>query len=274
MSQFMRAVKEARRARVRWIPLAGGSNVVISDGYINAFVIVLPESGLEVRGKTIIASAGTTLSELIRIAIRSGLRGLETLSGIPGSVGGAIVGNAGAYGQSISDHLVRVTVFDGKAVRSIEKEKCGFSYRESIFKHKPWVITEARFVLKRGDAKLLTRRAREIVTIREKRYPPGLRCPGSFFKNVLARGVSKRTRALIPSEKIIDGKIPAGYLLEVVGACGMRCGGISIANYHGNLLVNRGKGTYRDVCALASTLKRRVKQKFGIALEEEIRYIR
>ena len=270
----MRAVKEARRARVRWIPLAGGSNVVISDGYINAFVIVLPESGLEVRGKTIIASAGTTLSELIRIAIRSGLRGLETLSGIPGSVGGAIVGNAGAYGQSISDHLIQVTVFDGKTLRLIEKDECNFSYRESIFKHMPWIITEARFVLKRGDKKALTKRAGEIVAIRKKKYPPGLRCPGSFFKNVLARGVSKHALTLIPREKIIDGKIPAGYLLEQVGAQGMRRGGISIADYHGNLLVNKRHGTYHDVRALASTLKRRVKRKFGITLEEEIRYIR
>ena len=274
MSQFMRAVKEARRARVRWIPLAGGSNVVISDGYINALVILLSGSDLELKGKTIIVSASVPLSELIRMAIRSGLRGLETLSGIPGSVGGAIVGNAGAYGQSISDHLIQVTVFDGKTLRLIEKDECNFSYRESIFKHTPWIITEARFVLKRGDKKLLIKRAGEIVAIRKKKYPPGLRCPGSFFKNVLARGVSKHALTLIPREKIIDGKIPAGYLLERVGAQGMRRGGISIADYHGNLLVNKRHGTYHDVRALASTLKRRVKRKFGITLEEEIRYIR
>lgn len=273
-TDLIRAVGEVRRARRGFILLAGGSNVVVSDRQINSLVILLSGSDLKLNGRTITASAGTPLSELIQRAVRSGLGGLETLSGIPGSVGGAIVGNAGAYGQCISDHLARVTVFDGEAVRSIPKRKCGFSYRESIFKCKPWVVTEAQFVLTRGDAKLLAKRAEEIVTIREKKYPPGLRCPGSFFKNVLAGTVSKRARALIPSEKIIDGKIPAGYLLETVGARGVRHGGIGIANYHGNLLVNGGKGTYRDVRALASTLKRRVKRKFGITLEEEIRYIR
>ncbi len=273
VSQLAHAVKEARRARMRWVVLAGGSNVVISDRHINALVILLSGSGLELKGKTVIVKAGTPLSELIEGVIRAGLCGLETLSGIPGSVGGAILGNAGAYGQSISDHLMRVTIFDGKTVRSIGKEKCGFSYRESIFKRKPWIITEAQFSLARGDRKLLTKRAQEIMAIREKKYPPGLRCPGSFFKNVLVRSVTKRTLTLIPREKIIDGKIPTGYLLERVGACGMRHGGIEIAEYHGNLLLNRRRGTYRDVRALASVLKRRVKRRFGITLEEEIHYI-
>ena len=275
-TDLIRAVEETRRARVRYVTLAGGSNVVISDRRINSLVIVLSESekNLEIKGRSITVSAGTPLSELIKKTIRARLRGLETLSGIPGSVGGAIVGNAGAYGQSISDHLIQVTAFDGKAVRSIEKDACNFSYRESIFKHTPWIITEARFVLKRGDKKLLIERAGEIVAIRKKKYPPGLRCPGSFFKNVLVRGVSKHALTLIPREKIIDGKIPAGYLLAQVGAQGMRRGGISIAGYHGNLLVNKRHGTYHDVRALASTLKRRVKRKFGITLEEEICYIR
>lgn len=118
----------------------------------------------------------------------------------------------------------------------------------------------------------LEAKSREIIQMREKKYKPGIRCPGSFFKNVLVKDVSKKSLALVDASKIIDGKIPAGWLLEQVGAKRMREGGVYIADFHGNLLVNDGKGTEKDVRKLARKLKEMVKAKFGIELEEEIRY--
>src|SRR5208282_170319 len=123
----------------------------------------------------------------------------------------------------------------------------------------------------RGDAKELGRVSRDIVSLRLKKYQPGLRCPGSFFKNVLARDVSKSSLQKIDPARIVEGKIPAGYLLEQVGANGMKRDGIEIAGFHGNLLFNRGGGTCSAVQHLARILKARVEKKFGIELEEEIR---
>ena len=105
-----------------------------------------------------------------------------------------------------------------------------------------------------------------------KKYKPGLKCPGSFFKNVLVRDASQRTLKLIDKIKIIKSKIPTGYLLEEVGAKGMRRGGIKIADFHGNLFINEGAGTARDVKELAKELKKRVRDHFGIELEEEVMY--
>ena len=99
-----------------------------------------------------------------------------------------------------------------------------------------------------------------------------MKCPGSFFKNILAENVSKKSLKLIDKKKIIEGKIPAGYLLEEAGAKGMKLGGVRIAKFHGNLLVNSGRAKAKDVKRMADILKRRVHKKFGIRLEEEVRY--
>ena len=137
----------------------------------------------------------------------------------------------------------------------------------------------AEFELMAGESEALKKKSQEIIATREKKYPPGLKCPGSFFKNVLVKDISPESLKLIDQSKIIEGftssgeverKIPAGYLLEEVGAKGMRQGGVYIADYHGNLLINDGTATYQDVIALAAKLKKLVHDKFGLALEEEI----
>ena len=135
------------------------------------------------------------------------------------------------------------------------------------------MILRAEFKLKKGDKKMLIKKSREIIKIRSAKYDPNLRCPGSFFKNVLVSEVPKKSLALIDSTKIRDGKVPTGYLLEAAGAKGARVGGIYVADWHGNLLVNDGRGTYRDVIMLTTKLKKLVQKKFGITLEEEVRYM-
>jgi len=212
------------------------------------------------------------LADVIGQAIRRGLRGLETLSGIPGTIGGAVVGNAGAYGHSISELVDRVEIWDGREHRILSRSECAFEYRESVFKKEPFVLLRAFLRFRRGDARKLQRASREIIALREKKYRPGLRCPGSFFKNVLVKSLTPESLDRIDRRKIIDGKIPAGYLLEAVGAKGMRAGGIVIARFHGNLFINQGGGTACDVRALARELKNKVKRRFGIQLEEEVRY--
>lgn len=266
------AVHWAKANRVPYRILGSGSNVVFPDTRLKGLLIRVADGKLIFSGTRCTVDAGVLLAEVIDGAIRRGLRGLETLSGIPGTIGGAVVGNAGAYGHSISEVVERVEVWDGSERRFLTRAQCKFQYRESIFKEKPFILLRAYLRFRRGDARTLRRTSREIIAVREKKYRPGLRCPGSFFKNVLVKTVSKDSLARIDRAKIIDGKIPSGYLLEEVGARGMRVGGIVVAGFHGNLFINDDGATARDVHALARILRSRVQKRFGIRLEEEIRY--
>ncbi|MFH1170757.1 MAG: UDP-N-acetylmuramate dehydrogenase [Candidatus Vogelbacteria bacterium] len=276
-AELVSAVRLAKKNHWRYFIIAGGSNVVFGDKTFDGLVIrFLPSPSGRVergQGSTLTCPANLSLECLIKTAISNGLAGLETLSGIPGTVGGAIVGNAGAYGQTISDCLVKVEIFDGRKIKWLTKKQCRFTYRDSIFKHRGWIILRAEFKLVKGVKKDLAKKSQEIIKIRIEKYDPKLRCPGSFFKNVLVEDISSQTKKLIDQTKIRDDKIPAGYLLEAVGAKGMRVGGIYVAGWHGNLLINDGHGTYHDVKTLVAKLKRLVKNKFGITLDEEVRYM-
>lgn len=285
-AELREAVRLAKQKKGPYHLIAGGSNVVFGDKTFPGLVIhFTPKASpyqrqCQRQGATLTCAANFPLAQLIKTAISHSLAGLETLSGIPGTVGGAIVGNAGAYGQCISDHLVRAQILNVRNVRRqtsniqwLSRKQCLFAYRESIFKQCDWLVLRAEFKLKKGDKKQLAAKAREIIKIRAKKYKPGLRCPGSFFKNVLMSEAPKRALKLIDPTKIIEEKIPAGYLLEQVGAKGLRRGGVRVADFHGNLLINAGRATYRDVRALAALLKRRVQKKFGLRLKEEIRYM-
>ncbi len=270
---LVEAVKLAKEKRWKYFVLAGGSNVVFPEKY-SGFVIHYRSDKPEINGLTV--QAGTSLMDFIDYTIERGFVGLETLSGIPGTVGGAIVGNAGAYGQTISDNLVRVKIFNGKKVVWLTRQECKFTYRESIFKKKgkqDWLVLEAEFDLKLGNKAELKRRSQEIIAVRNERYIPGLKCPGSFFKNVPADKVSKKVLKLINPEKIKGGKIPTGYLLEEIGAKGLKFGNLEIAAFHGNLIINNGGATMKEVKKLSNFLKTRVLKKFGIKLEEEVRYV-
>ena len=272
-TQFFEALAWADKMNVRWRLFAGGSNLVLPSARISG--LVLRMYGGRIRRKnatTLRVDAGVPLAKVVDASIRLGLEGLERLSGIPGTVGGAVAGNAGAYGCSIGERVVRVLVWNGKNEVWLERKECEFKYRESVFKHRKFVILVVELAFSKGDGAALRFKSREIIKERLKKYPKRLRCPGSYFKNIPTDRLSKKTLSRIDTAKIIGGKVPAGYLLEAVGAKGMRRGGMMVAPYHGNLIVNTDGGTSKDAKTLARTLKERVKKRFGITLEEEVRY--
>ncbi|MCP6720087.1 MAG: UDP-N-acetylmuramate dehydrogenase [Patescibacteria group bacterium] len=276
---LIEVIKWAGQRSIPYRVLAGGSNIVFPDAKLNGLLIHLRGGKLEVKGLRMFVDASVPLASVIKRSIESGLKGLETLSGIPGTVGGAVVGNAGAYGRSISQVVEKVEIWDpsggtqGKGKRRwLMNKDCRFKYRESVFKGKPYLLLKTVLKFGKGNPQKLRKVSRDIIKLRLKKYKPDLRCPGSFFKNVLVRDVSKKTLLRIDKSKIIEGKIPTGYLLEEVGAKGMCVGGIEIADFHGNLFINKRRGTAADVKKLAQILKSRVKKKFGIELEEEIQY--
>lgn len=273
--ELIHFIELAKKYEIPYLVIGEGSDLLVSDKGINSLVIKVTISGIKTKGKTSLeVYAGENLQDLIDTANSMGFQGMESMAGIPGSVGGAIYGNAGAYGQSISDHVVSIKFVRGGKVRTFKKRGCKFSYRDSIFKsHKGWVILSGEFRFSKGEANELKLKSKEIKQIRSKKYPPGVKCPGSFFKNVLLEEVPARYIKNIPEEKIMFGKIPTGYLMEAVGANGAQKGKVKIAEYHGNLIINTGGGTARDFVDLAFSFGKKVKNKFGIKLEPEVQLI-
>ncbi|MBI3379339.1 UDP-N-acetylmuramate dehydrogenase [Candidatus Gottesmanbacteria bacterium] len=270
--ELLEIIQWANENKIEYKVFAGGSNVVFPDKGLDCLVIQILGGYIKRQENKFIVDAGMLLMDVVSESIDYGLAGLENLSGIPGTIGGAVVGNAGAYGHSISEVVEKVEIWDGKEKRLLTNSECNFSYRESIFKEKPFLVLKVTCKLEKVDSNRLKTISADIIRMREKKYRPGIKCPGSFFKNILTSEIDKDALGRIDTNKIVFGKMPAGFLLEEVGAKGMQVGGIKIADFHGNLFINTGGGTAADVKKLAGILKQKVKEKFGIVLEEEIRY--
>lgn len=263
--------------------IGSGSNLLCSDEGSDSVIIKNEIKGIKQSGNNLKIKSGTLLQEAVDFANQHGLAGLEKLAGIPGTIGGAVYGNAGAYGQSISDHLLSVTWYNRikKETITSPKDDCLFGYRDSYFKKaksnayyfSDEYILEIEIELTPGNSEELVKDSAETIKKREEKYPPGIKCPGSFFKNIVADSLTAEVRSRIPEDKIVYGKVPAGTLLEMVGAKGARLGQIEIADYHANLFVNLGDGTAKDFWNLAFEYSQKVFDKFGVRLEVEVQFI-
>jgi UDP-N-acetylmuramate dehydrogenase len=271
---FIAALSTARGSGLSTMVIGGGTNLIVSDHGFRGIVLRYRAEQLFAANGRVIAEAGAVLQDLVDFANARGLKGLETLAGIPGSVGAAIYGNAGAYGHSISEHVMRVRFYDGREVRVFNNQECEFQYRESIFKrHKEWIIFSVELMLEPADGEELQRISEDIVKVRNEKFPVTMKCAGSIFKNLLVLDLPEAVAAQIPSSVIREGKVPAAWFLEQVGAKGTERGDIHVAKYHANLIYNAGGGTASDLCALIQELKARVRERFGIELEEEVQYV-
>ena len=254
--------------------IGGGTNLIVSDEGFRGIVLRYRAEALLAANGRVVAQAGAVLQDLVDFTIDRGLKGLETLSGIPGSVGAAVYGNAGAYGHSISERVVKVQFFDGQGVRVFGNEECEFRYRESIFKRrKEWIIFSTQLLLDEADAGELRKVADDILKVRNEKFPVTMKCAGSIFKNLLLRELPPAVQAEVPEKVVREGKIPAAWFLEQVGAKGMSRGEIRVADYHANLIYNTGSGTAADLRAVIDELKARVRARFGIEIEEEVQYV-
>jgi UDP-N-acetylmuramate dehydrogenase len=268
------AVEAIRHAGYPWTLIGGGTNLIADDGGFDGIVLRYTGSLMVFDGSIVEVEAGAVLQDLVDAAISRGLRGVETMTGIPGWVGGAIYGNAGAYGHSIDERVETVRFFDGQKAREMSALECRFHYRDSVFKqHKDWVVLRARLRLSPAHAPELKATADGILKIRNQKYPPSMRCAGSIFKNLLFEQIPGRVQAAIPKSVVREGKVPAAYFLEAVGAKGLKEGDIWVADYHANLIYNSGAGSAEALRKVVQTLKARVLDRFGLDLEEEVQYL-
>src|SRR5580700_5771830 len=182
----------AKSSRTPHAIIGGGTNLIVDDEGFPGVIIRYVPNNIEIDGERVRVEAGAMLQALVDKTIDSGLRGLETMTGIPGWVGGAVYGNAGAYGHSINERVVSVRFFDGshihetQEIREIDNSACEFRYRESIFKRKKdWVILSATLRLDPANADHLRAASESILKIRNAKYPSTMRCAGSIFKNLM-----------------------------------------------------------------------------------------
>ena len=271
---FIAALYVARTSGQDYVVIGGGTNLIVSDDGFRGIVLRFTARRILSAGDRVTAESGAVLQDLVDFTVDRGLKGLETLAGIPGSVGAAVYGNAGAYGHSISERVRNVRFYDGRDVRVFDNEACEFHYRESVFKrHKEWIIFSTELVMETAAASELRKIADDIVTVRNEKFPVTMKCAGSVFKNLLVAELPSGVAGRVPQRVIREGKVPAAYFLEEVGAKGMVRGDIHVATYHANLLYNAGSGTAADLRALIAELKSRVEREFGITLKEEVQYV-
>lgn len=270
--EIREAVKIARERSLPFVILAGKSNVLVPDQGLDALVIHIVGDSFSFSSEELAADAGCNLLTLIRAASAKGLGGWEKLAGIPGTVGGAVRGNAGAFGPEIKDFVSRVHAIDSETgeLREFENLVCDFSYRRSFFKEHPeWIIVRAYFSLSRVDPAESAKAIDSTIAEREKRHIQNVRAAGSYFVNPV---VPKAIQELFEKEKGVEsreGRVPAGWLIEKAGMKGARVGDAVASEQHPNYLKNDGNATAAQVKELAMMIKNAVKEKFGIELHEE-----
>lgn len=267
------AVLFARRRGLACYLIGGGTNLIVSDAGFDGLIIQLKFDDVRRAERGIRAEAGADLTGLVRQAANWGLSGMEPLAGIPGMLGGALRGNAGAYGSCIGEVCAAVRVLNTESLEfsELSGEECRFDYRESRFKRDPkLIVVSALLTLSPGVPEEIRGRVEATIAQRIARNLQCEKSAGSFFMNplVLDPGLIKK----FESDRQVrcrDGRIPAGWLIELAGLRGQRVGAAMVSSLHANYLVNTGGASAEEIVALARLIKERVRAATGVQLQEE-----
>lgn len=244
----------AKKENVPVTVLGNGSNVLVKDKGIRGIVLKIDFKEILINDETLEIGAGVLLSKVSRVALENELTGLEFASGIPGTFGGALYMNAGAYGSQIGDKVISTTYIDENLkIKTIMQEENEFSYRKSIFQKNNGIIIGGKIKLEKGNAKEIKQTMEEYSNSRREKQPLNMPNAGSTFK----RG---------------DGFITA-KLIDECGLKGYKIGDAQISTLHAGFIVNTGKATANDVLNLIKYTQEKVKDKFGVNIEPEIRIL-
>ncbi|MFZ2187863.1 MAG: UDP-N-acetylmuramate dehydrogenase [Candidatus Moraniibacteriota bacterium] len=275
--ELAEAIEYAEQHGLPIFIFSGGSNVLFSDKGFMGMVIQMKDGGIKVSGDRIFCGAGVTLLDVVRAACDAGLAGLERLAGIPGSLGGAVRGNAGAFGMEIGAVIssVKAYVKDVGMVKEYRRDTCAFGYRASVFKkNTQLIILSAEIKLAPGDRDALIKIADETIATREAKHPQDAKCAGSFFMNPIVRDEMLRQEFEKDTGMPPKGDtLPAGWLIDHVGLRGKTIGGAMVSDKHPNYLVNTGTATAENIITLASLIKTRVRDELRIKLQEEVQLV-
>lgn len=244
---------------VPFVPVGNCTNLIVRDGGYRGAVISLKGLGkvevFEEEGESVLlrAQTGAHLSKLVELSARKSLTGMEFCAGIPGSVGGGVKMNAGAYGKELKDVIAFVSLINGEGIKvDVPRDNLHFEYRNLVLSEGT-VIVSAVFGLSKGSQTNIRERIAHIMNMRKTKHPLAYRSAGSVFKNP-------------PDE-------PAGRIIDTIGLKGLQIGGAMVSKIHGNFIVNLGKATAKDITLLMETVQKKVLEERGIFLEPEIKII-
>ncbi len=271
--------KWVAKKHIRVFMLGGGSNLIINDDGVDGLVVKLINNDIAIKGERLECGAGAILAKSARLAVGSNLSGLEWAIGIPGAtVGGAVLGNAGAYGYFMSDIVETVEAYNYKK-RKFEifsKNFCDFSYRSSIFKDaRNYLIFKVVLKLENGNKKKINSNMEGVLKNRIN-IQPKLPNAGCVFKNLQFSDILKNNEWLsskAEEDKVVkSGQVGVGWLIDLAGLKGKTIGGAKISLEHANFIVNTGNASSEDVIMLISFIKQQIRDKFKIQLYEEVQY--
>lgn len=276
---LVKATKISKNLKLPLFIFGGGSNLLISDKGFLGLVIKIQNTKIDLlENNFVLVCAGVSSTKLTKFTIDNSLSGIEWFAGIPGTVGGAIYGNAQAFGKKMSDSIEQVTALNTKTfeIQKFSNKECLFSLKNSVFKkNKDLIILSAVLKLNQGQKEVIQEKVKENMSYRKKNHPIDFPSAGSVFVN---------PEIQIKDEKLIEkfeelkefnekGYIHAGYLIEKVGLKGKRIGGAQISEKHANFIINAGGAKAKDVLALIKLAKQKVKKIFNINLETEVQII-
>ena len=291
-SELVEVIRFCNERKMSFFVLAGGSNTIFPDKdlkYGQAVINIKGFSEYEIKeqgNKTIIElDPGVELQTVVDLTLENNLGGAVGLNRVPGSIGGAVVGNAGAYGTETRDIVQKIEFIrlsevkkqpDWINIYSLDNSECFFGYRDSLFKHDRDIMIIRIYLEFQKSEKPEVDKAKydEIATKRDGIYPKGFQSPGSLFKNILFSSLTKEVQQNIPGDWVVFGdKLPVGKLLENVDAQGFQIGQMKQRNTHANIMTNLGGGTFSDANKVVEELQKKVYKKFKIEIEPEVRFI-
>jgi UDP-N-acetylmuramate dehydrogenase len=256
--EIIEAVKLAKKENIPFYILGGGANVLVADEGYAGLVIKIHNSQFLIHDSKISADAGILLGDIVELVAKNSLSGLEWAAGIPGEVGGAVYGNAQAFGRNIAQVIEEVEVFDSSdlMIKKFNKEECGYSEKTSVFKkNKNLIILSVVFNLKKGDKEEIKKEMEDHFNLRREKHPLDYPSAGSMFVNN-------------------PPNPPSSYLIEKAGLKGLKVGDAQVSEKHAGFIINLGKATCKDVLELVSQIQTKVKEKFDIELEQEVQIIK
>lgn len=245
-------IKQCEEEKIKYYILGRGSNVLVSDKGLRGVVLLIGSdfSSVRVDGDIIECKAGASLSAVCQVALENGLQGLEFAYGIPGSVGGAVYMNAGAYGGEMKDVIISCKYIDNGEIKEIPLSEMNLSYRHSLFSEKGYCITSVKLGLKKGDKAGIKSLMDTLMQKRKDKQPLEYPSAGSTFKRP-------------------EGDF-AGRLIEVCGLKGTACGGAEVSTKHSGFVINKDNATFSDVLGVIDTVKKTVKEQTGVELQCEV----
>ncbi len=272
---LMETASFAQKMGLKSTVVGSGSNILPADLGVSGLVILNRTRSIAIaRNGDVVADSGAGFQELFLKAAQAGLRGLEFAVGIPGTVGGALVSNAGAYRSCVSEFLTGVEIVENGEARWVDPSWMEFSYRDSVFRRPApphAVMIRIAMKLPHGEPKKIYDEAREYQRQRISKQPPSPSA-GSFFKNVVDAALAESIPGLTPGMRAA-GVVPAGFLIEAAGLKGFRIGGAMLGVRHANFILNVAGATATEIRHLARHARECVLDRFGVRLEEEVLYL-